>query len=329
MIDGARARSLATIAASLSFALVLACSRPPAPKPFAASLPAFAPGARLVVVGDFQRTSLLELWRESNDAERPVIVSAIAEAHPSLVAITGDCVFDGSSDAKWADFDALVAPLRDAGVPAVIAFGNHEYWGSRARGESHVFARFPYLASRHWYAFAWGPLRVVVLDSNEGELSANELRAQNDWYARTLAELDADDAARGVVVMLHHPPYTNSTVTGDEAHVQRDFVPAFVRAKKTLAMMTGHVHSYERFVRDGKTFVVSGGGGGPRARLLTGDDRRHLDDAFPGPALRDFNFVVLLASDAGVVAEVRGLPKGAKDTTSVYTMDRFALPFAR
>jgi predicted MPP superfamily phosphohydrolase len=280
-------------------------------------------------VGDLQRTSLLEFWRESNDAERPVIISAIADVHPSLVAFTGDCVFDGSSDGKWFDFDALVAPLRDAGVPAVIAFGNHEYWGGRASGEAHVFARFPYLASRHWYSLAWGPVRVVVLDSNEGELGEGEQRVEREWYARVLDELDADESVRGVIVMLHHPPYTNSTVTGDEAQVQRDFVPAFARAKKTLAMMTGHVHSYERFLFDGKTYVVSGGGGGPRARLLIGPDRRHANDAFEGPALRDFNFVVLSIDDAGLAAEVRGLPKGAKGVASVYTMDRFVLPFAR
>eukprot|EP01102_Stenamoeba_stenopodia_P008290 TRINITY_DN236_c0_g3_i1.p1 TRINITY_DN236_c0_g3~~TRINITY_DN236_c0_g3_i1.p1 ORF type:complete len:232 (-),score=72.79 TRINITY_DN236_c0_g3_i1:154-768(-) len=34
-----------------------------------------------------------------------------------------------------------------------------------------------------------------------------------------------------------------------------------------MIMISGHVHSYERFHKHGKWFVVSGGGGGPRAPL--------------------------------------------------------------
>jgi hypothetical protein len=87
-------------------------------------------------------------------------------------------------------------------------------------------------------------------------------------------------------------------------------------------MMAGHVHSYERYVRRGKTFVVSGGGGGPRALLATGAKRRHLDDAFSGPPLRDFNFVLMSVEADAISAEVRGLPKGG---SAFRTMDRFRL----
>jgi dTDP-4-dehydrorhamnose reductase len=62
------------------------------------------------VVGDLQRTApVLEAWREQNDPERTRVVHAIAETHPDLVAITGDCVFDGASDAQWRAFDALAS----------------------------------------------------------------------------------------------------------------------------------------------------------------------------------------------------------------------------
>jgi hypothetical protein len=137
-----------------------------------------------------------------------------------------------------------------------------------------------------------------------------------------LWRLDRDEDVRGVLVVMHHPAYTNSTVTSDEPHVQSTFVPAFLRARKTMAMLAGHVHSYERFERGGKVFVVSGGGGGPRAELATGDARRHTDDLFAGPALRDFNFTVYTLGDRGIDADVRGLAKGAD---VVRTIDRFAM----
>lgn len=301
----------------------LGCGSLPAPRPFAASFPEYTEGARFAVVGDTQRTMLIEAWREQNDAERLVVAEAIARARPAFVVMTGDQVADGSSERKWVRFEQLYASVRDAGITVLAAFGNHDYWGGRD-GDEKLFARFPGDERRHWFSRAFGPLGLVVLDSNEGVLEAAEWQEQLAFYRRTLGAFDADAAIRGVLVFLHHPPYTNSTVTGDEAHVQRFLVPPFLASKKTLAMLSGHVHSYERFVRDGRTFVVSGGGGGPRAPLNLGRTRRHRDDRYAGPALRPFHFTLYTLHDAGIEAEVLGVEKGKRE---LFVMDRFELPF--
>ncbi|HEY8073186.1 MAG TPA: metallophosphoesterase [Labilithrix sp.] len=300
-----------------------ACTAPHAPVPLAAPLPIWHEGGRIAVVGDVQRTGSVEVWRESNDPERLVVRDGIAAAAPDLLAFTGDLVFDGGSDDEWAKLDALLDPIRARGIPAITAFGNHEYWRGRETAEANVFARFPIVAKRHWYTVAFGPLRLVVVDSNEKELRT-EWDAQRAWYESTLEAADADASTRGVFVLMHHPPWTNSTVTGDEPIVQKTFVPAFMRAKKTLAMLCGHVHSYERYVKDGKVFVVSGGGGGPRAALLASDARRHPDDRFAGPALREFHFTLYTPTADGVDAEVRSVAKGG---TSLHVMDRFTMPW--
>ncbi len=140
-----------------------------------------------------------------------------------------------------------------------------------------------------------------------------------------LAAFDADPSVRGVVVFVHHPPFTNSTVTGDELHVRQAFVPPFAAARKTLAMVAGHVHSYEHFVRGAKTFLVAGGGGGPRARLARGAARRHADDLFDGPELRHFHFLLCSPGPSGLDVEVVGLEKGASDCAP---LARFTLPWA-
>ena len=143
-------------------------------------------------------------------------------------------------------------------------------------------------------------------------------------FERTLSAYDADPGVRAVLVAFHHPPFTNSTVTGDEIHVQRAFVPPFERARKTVAILSGHVHGYERYERAGKSYVVSGGGGGPRAAFATGNARRHPDDRFDGPALRDFNFSTYTIGDTAIAAEVHALPKGG---TTWRIADRFQLAF--
>ena len=139
---------------------------------------------------------------------------------------------------------------------------------------------------------------------------------------RLLEQWDADDSIRGSLVVLHHPPFTNSRVTSDTLHVQRDFVPVFSRSVKTLAMISGHVHNYERYVRDGKCFLVAGGGGGPRAALWEGARRRHADELFAGGAVRAFHYLRFTPAKDALEVEVRGLEK---DGTGFDTMEHFDL----
>ncbi len=264
---------------------------------------------RFAVVSDLQRTSRAEVWRESNRDERDRVLQEIARERPDFVAVLGDLVFRGSAAAEWEELDRVCAPLREARLPVLPVLGNHEYWISRRGALRRFFARFPHLEKRHWYSVPYGSLGLVFLDSNLRWLPASKWREQLAWYERELSRLDEDPTIRGVMVFLHHPPYTNSTVTSDERHVQRNFVPPFVRAGKTLAMVSGHVHSYERFERGGKTFVVTGGGGGPRVRLATGARRRHQDDLFAGPPVRPFHFMMFSLGQGGLEVQVKGLEK--------------------
>jgi len=279
---------------------------------------------RFAAVGDLQRTSRAEVWRESNDRERERLLRAIAAEAPDFVALLGDLVFRGSSAAEWSRFDSLAAPLREARIPVLPVLGNHEYWLSRGPALANYFARFPHLKPHRWHATRYGPLAIVALDSNLQFLPPAVWKEQRLWFEAELAREDADPSVRGVLLLVHHPPYTNSTVTSDELHVQRAFVPAFEGARKTMAMLSGHVHSYERFLRRGKAYIVTGGGGGPRVRLAAERRRRHPDDLFGGPAVRDFHYLLGEITDADLDIEVKGMPKGGKRFA---TLERFSLPW--
>lgn len=292
------------------------------PHPFTAPVPPWEDNAKIVIVGDLQRTSLLEFWREQNDAERERIVAGITAARPDLLVLLGDLVFHGGSNAHWARFDELVAPIRDTGVSTWPVPGNHEYWlGSDL---DSYFARFSLLDGRRWYSLTYGPLGLVFLDGNDHPLGCPGWRDQMSWLKHELTVLDSLPAIRAVLVFVHQPPYTNSSITSDEKHIQESVVPFFNAAAKTVMLASGHVHSYERFERLGRTFVVSGGGGGPRARLREGEDRPHADDLCAGPALRDFHWLEIRIGIAGLEVTVVGLKKGR---TTFYPMDRFCLPW--
>ncbi|MDQ6891833.1 MAG: metallophosphoesterase [Acidobacteriota bacterium] len=279
---------------------------------------------RFAAVGDLQRTSRAEMWRESNDRERERVLAAITAEAPDFVALLGDLVFRGSSAAEWARFDALASPIRLARIPVLPVLGNHEYWVARGPALTNFFARFPHLHGRRWHAVTYGPLRIIALDSNLRFLAPSVWEEQRLWFEGQLAEADVDPAIRGALVLVHHPPYTNSSVTRDEIHVQRTFVPGFERSVKTLAMVSGHVHSYERYLRNGKAYVVTGGGGGPRVRLSSEGRRRHTDDLFRGPSIRDFHYLMGQITPAGLEIEMKGMPKGGEQFTA---LEKFALPW--
>ena len=142
---------------------------------------------RFAIASDFQRTSRAEVWRESKVHERAIILEAIAREQPELVLMLGDLVFCGSSASDWQDFDALAAPIREAGIPVLAVPGNHEYWVSPRSGLKNFQARFPLLEQRRWHARSWGPLRLLFLDSNRRFLSSALWREQARWCAEEIA----------------------------------------------------------------------------------------------------------------------------------------------
>jgi Calcineurin-like phosphoesterase len=296
-------------------------SRLASPRPFAGG-PLHVHSGRFAIVGDLQPTSRLEVWRPSNaHAVRQLIHQIVAE-RPDFLAMVGDLVLWGSSAAAWATFDALALPLWHARVPILPLLGNHDYGLARRAALTHFFTRFPHLDRRHWYSTTYGPLGLIFLDSNVRRLPAAHWDAQERWYRQELAGFERMAHILGVLV--HHPPYTNSILVADSRVVQRTFVPPFVQSPKTLAMVAGHVHSYERYTRAGKTFVVSGGGG-PRMKLATGRRRRHDDDCFAGPPLRDFHFLLLTLGPRGLTIAMQALQQPQQGFAP---LDCFTLPWA-
>jgi hypothetical protein len=293
------------------------------PRPFVGG-PLHVQSGRFAIVGDLQRTSRLEFWRPSNAHAGRQLIHQIVAAHPDFLAIVGDLVFWGASAAEWAAFDQLTTPLWAARVPVLPLLGNHDYGLAPTAALPHFFARFPYLGGRHWFSTTYGPLGLIFLDSNVRRLSAAHWDAQVAWYQLALVDFERMAAIRGVLVLLHHPPYTNSTLIADSLAVQHTFVPPFAQAHKTLAMVAGHVHSYERYARAGKTFLVTGGGG-PRMTVATGRRRRHSDDRFAGPPRRGFHFLLLTPLPSGLCIEMQGWQPPQE---AFATLDGFTLPWA-
>jgi hypothetical protein len=281
------------------------------------------PARPVAIVGDLQRTSLWELMmgREQNDAEREKIIAQISTEDPSMLILLGDMVYDAGSRDQWKYFDRLMEPVNE--LPVLPLLGNHEYYGSR-KGiiSSFVSQRFPQFEPSTWYTRTYGNLAFIFLDSNEKKLPAGKWNEQQLWYADMLALYDEDPAIKGIIVFTHHPPFTNSLVTGDEKNIQSAFVTPFKNSEKTIAFISGHAHTYENFKRNGKYFVVSGGGGGPRV-FLNKNKNRHTDGC-SHEGVRPFHYLLIYPGEDSVELVAKGINKGESEFK---LLDSFEMKF--
>lgn len=256
------------------FLLLLAScvSLGPEPARFSGRVP-MGTGLDIAVIGDQQQTSRYEIWRERKGAHADVVQKMISRS-PDALVLLGDMVFDGSYDADWAFFDALMKPVAEAGIPAFPVYGNHEYLRSSRGADMNMRRRFASLRST-WYTVTMDSVAFVMINTNFDRISKAMCLQQQRWYDSTLAALERDASVRCITVCGHHPPFTNSMNVSDHQVLQAEYVPAFLRNSKSRLWLSGHSHALEHIRVQGRDFVVTGGGGAPRHKLMADDELRH------------------------------------------------------
>jgi predicted phosphodiesterase len=266
-----------------------ASSVPPQIDPIQVALPT----GRIVVYGDSRPAVTGEsffMGRSDPAAERALIIKRIAAEKPDLIIHSGDLVQRGSSDDHWEAFDETHRAIFDAKIPFHTALGNHEYEGDTKEALGYYHRRFPDKKRCRWYAVQAGPLLFAMLDSNFDALAPEFVPAQDEWYLKTLKEAEADPAVHAVIVVSHHPPYTNSAVHGPSEETRRRFVDPASKFRKFKMYVAGHVHNYERFQIGGVAFLVSGGGGAPSTPVSIRNVR--TPPAYDGPEIRPFHYLL-------------------------------------
>lgn len=264
---------------------------------------------RIIIYGDtrgavhFGPINVESLRRKTDyETERQLVTARLAEEKPDLIVHSGDIVERGSSAGQWLEWERDMAPLRQAGVPLYMAWGNHEYWADPGEAAGYIAERFPHLGGAHWYAVQYDRLLIVVLDSNFTQLASQARERQNAWLEATLAQADAAPEIEAVFLVAHHSPYTNSTTHPPHEDSQNNFVARAKKSKKVRAYISGHVHNYERFFLDGIHFVVAGGGGAPQTKVNITSPK--YPDQFQGPEIRPFQYCLVRVDDRRIAVDV-------------------------
>jgi 3',5'-cyclic AMP phosphodiesterase CpdA len=257
-----------------------------------------------IIVGDTQRTSLLEFWRERNDKERKLIIDGITRREPAFVLHLGDLTTRGGSEKNWQEFDDLHKELRERRIPYFPILGNHEFYGSDDEALRNYFSRFPGLEGKRWYSFIWKRIAFLMVDSIFPTLTMEQIEEQGNWYFRELERFERDEGVACIIVCCHEPPFTNSRVVSPNKKSKTFFADPYVQFRKTCFFFSGHGHTYERFQVDGKHFIVSGGGGGPRHIVTVDPATRRYRDLFPGPEIRFFHACEIEVGEQGLMYRV-------------------------
>lgn len=293
-------------------ALIAGGCSPPMPSCPCDAGPPRERGETIVVIGDTQRTTWPEsffLNREQNELARRQLVQKIANENPRFVVHLGDMVSEGGDISEWDYFDRLMLPIQRRQIPIYPTLGNHEYWGNQNIARKAELGRFEDLKHGAAYSKVYSGIGLVWLDSNLGGIAGKK---QADWFDQQLCAFDSDATIHAVVVFTHHPPFTNGKDRPVEAYVSDTLLPRFERSSKAVAFMSGHVHGYERFEKDHKEYVVTGGGGGPRVEYNVGSDAKLKAVYKPDVAeKRPLNYVVIEVDDAKLSFTARCI-----DTTS-------------
>ncbi|MBF0610104.1 MAG: hypothetical protein G8345_00970 [Magnetococcales bacterium] len=185
------------------------------------------------------------------------LLEAMKKERPDLFLHLGDMVFDSAPE-DWQRFDLQEGKLATLDRPLLPVVGNHEKKTHSVFADAMVpfFERFPTLEGKPWYEYQCGALRLLVLSYVHSLKSG---APQREWLEEQVAKEEGDF----LLVAIHDPPYTGMP---DYPLPEWESIlsPLFQWARNHRGVdmvLSGHVHSYERYQEEGSTFIVSGGGG--------------------------------------------------------------------
>jgi Calcineurin-like phosphoesterase len=213
-----------------------------------------------VVYGDTRFTQRGEVV---NAVARRALVDRIASEKPAAILIGGDLVYQGSDPRDYQTYRSETAAWSKERIAVFPALGNHEFKGCARDSEclENWWSAFPDLSLRpnRWYSVAVGSnLLALVLDSDASLKAGSEQRA---WFEEQMA--GAGEQVEFILILMHYPPVRDPIFPHgrDEKEIARYLSRHAKYLRPRVLVVGSHVHNYERYSRDGVTYVVSGGGG--------------------------------------------------------------------
>jgi hypothetical protein len=215
-------------------------------------------GDSFVAFADAQQFPGATWFLPGGPRERRLVRKKIRELAPELLLFGGDAVAWGAWGCFWEQFSHDYK-----GMEIFPVIGNHDLMGDGDVGLDYYFTTFPQLHGSRWYPVTFGPLRILMLDSNYDKMGEMLWKRQMAWLDDQLEKAEKDPKIGLVGIITHHPAY--SAIVGRGWHeVITDIYPRAARHPKYRFHFSGHYHLYQHLIEDDyRHYFVIGGGGGP------------------------------------------------------------------
>jgi 3',5'-cyclic AMP phosphodiesterase CpdA len=282
-------------------------------------------GVTVILYGDTRFTDPANTTA-ANPTARAALVARIADEQPDAIVINGDLPWHGGDAADYDVFRSETAAWRAHALRVIPALGNHEFSkGDPAECLEHWWTAFPELRGKRWHAEDVGSaVRVLALDTLSPLVDGSE---QRTWLEHEIATLP--ESIQFVLVALHHPPVADIQTRLRVDHNPRpneialaDYLAgAARRSHARFLVASGHIHNYERFLRDDVAYLVSGGGG-----AVPYEVDRTPDDLYQASEFPNFHYVKLTIANGTMTGVMWRLDDPSATTGTFTVKDRFELP---
>ena len=289
-------------------------------------------GGRLCTAAESsEATSVFAVLGDTSPSlgQTDALYEPITAVQPQAILHLGDIQHYSQETESWSSWLTGSQPLLEL-APILPVVGDHEFEAvdisagnqipSPAEYEQYFFTLWgahghPKLGNN--FAVRNGPILYIFGDTESDDGTQIWDEQGINWLGQTLDQAEALPGHLFSVLMFHRPVYTRSRHT--ESLVRRNLVREVLAGHRVPLILSGHAHCYERFLVDGRTFIVSGGGGAE----LESCDLAHEDNTLAGELLSlqqvqqsAYHWIKLSQSSAGLRGEVI-----AKDGTLIDEWD--------
>jgi hypothetical protein len=186
------------------------------------------------------------------------VLANVLPKNPDFIVHGGDIQYYASDLETWASWFPIMAPMLRQGA-LEHATGNHEYEKPTEYDEytSRFFGGAGFDGTDEYFRFHTGGVWFFMLDT---QLPLDPTSAQGQWLVASLADASTKPGFRFSIVDLHRPFMTCGD-SDEHSDTLAQLAPAFDQYKVRIVLQA-HMHGYERFETNNRTFITSAGGGG-------------------------------------------------------------------
>jgi len=259
----------------------------------------------------------------TNPRVRKWLAERIGQERPDAVLLTGDMPYTGANDADWKVFREETSSWWKSGTVVLPTLGNHDVRGNVAKAIENYSQNFPAIGGHRYYSMLLGSVEVISLDMTS---PSGGTSLQATWFA---AQLDHIPSQVEFLFILYHTPWVVdqqsqffTNLPSKEALTLRHLLEIHLyKMHSQVIVLSGHLHTYERFERNGVAYVISGGGGAePYPVIVRGEADLYKDTGFPV-----YHYLTLDYRDHAVHAVMWKVKDPDAPALSVEAKDEFTL----